>query len=311
MSDEGRLLVSCDFSGQELRLLAHLSKCPVMLDAFKHGKDLHAITAVSIYNKKYKATVDYEFFQYCRGLQDLFLDANGNIDDSKLSEAHIKELFEKGEIQDTDPAILRSHAENGILFEKIRKNYAKMTNFAVIYGTTAMGLSDSLGVSEQEAQGFIDAFMEAYPGAAKWIQDVIKFINKNHYTLSMRGGKRRLHWEMTSGQQWLYEKAYRMGVNAIIQGSAGEMTKKAALDLLPLLKELDGHIVLFVHDEIIFDFPAEVGIDNLKRVTEIMCNAVPLDCGMKSDIEAGERWGQKMSTDELDALMELMDEEDE
>lgn len=87
------------------------------------------------------------------------------------------------------------------------------------------------------------------------------------------------------------------------------MVKKASLDLQPLLKELDAHIVLFVHDEIIFDVPENIGMDKLKKIADIMCNALPLKCGLKSDIEVGSKWGQKMSEQELDD-MELLYEGD-
>ena len=82
------------------------------------------------------------------------------------------------------------------------------------------------------------------------------------------------------------------------------MTKLASIKLQPLLKELDTHILLWVHDEIIFDCPEDVGMENLKRIADIMCTALPLDCGLKSDIEAGKKWGQKMSEDDIRDLFE-------
>lgn len=54
--------------------------------------------------------------------------------------------------------------------------------------------------------------------------------------------------------------------------------------------------------EIIFDVPEHIGWDNLERIADVMCKALPLDCGMKSDIEPGRKWGQKMIREEIDAL---------
>ena len=87
------------------------------------------------------------------------------------------------------------------------------------------------------------------------------------------------------------------------------MLKVAAIKLQPLLKELDARILMFIHDEIVFDVPEEVGAESLEKITEIMCNALPLN-GIKltSDIEAGKKWGQKMSTDEIDAFFKNMHE---
>jgi DNA polymerase-1 len=107
---------------------------------------------------------------------------------------------------------------------------------------------------------------------------------------------------LQSGDKWKIQSAFRMGCNFQIQGTAADMTKLASIKLQPLLKELDAHIVLFVHDELIFDVPENIGMDNLQRIANVMCNALPLDCGMKSDIEVGKKWGQKMSKEELEEL---------
>ena len=82
------------------------------------------------------------------------------------------------------------------------------------------------------------------------------------------------------------------------------MTKVASIKLQALLEELDTHTVLFVHDEIIFDVPEDIGYENLERIANVMCNALPLDCGLKSDIEVGLKWAQKMGKDEIDAFLE-------
>jgi DNA polymerase-1 len=126
IADEGRLLASVDFSGQEVRVLAHVSRCPVLLDIFEHDKDFHAMTGTGIYNKIYGENVTYEYFQYCRGLQDLFLDKDGNIDLSKIDNAD--ELFALGKIPHTDKKLLETEVKKGKAFEKIRKNYAKTVN---------------------------------------------------------------------------------------------------------------------------------------------------------------------------------------
>lgn len=251
MADEGRLLLSADFSGQELKILAHVSGCPVLTQIFNEGGDVHAMTAVGIYNRMYDDNVDYEYFQYCRSLQDLFLDKDGEIDCHKLSEEHVKELYEKGLVNTTDLNQLEEETKKGKLFEKVRKNYAKSVNFGLVYGITELGISDNLDVSKDEAIGMIESFMNTYPGVAKWIKETQKFILKNKYSLSMCGGKRRLYEKINSGQRWQIESAYRQGVNAVIQRSAAEMTKLATLKLQPLLKELDSQILLWIHDRLL------------------------------------------------------------
>lgn len=93
-----------------------------------------------------------------------------------------------------------------------------MGNFGVVYGIQEQGLSDQLETTEQEAREYIDAFFMAYPTAAKWMESVKRDIDRDHYVTTYLGRKRRLYPEMQSGQKWLFESAYRMGVNAVIQG---------------------------------------------------------------------------------------------
>lgn len=302
MADEGRLLLSCDFSGQELRILAHVSKCPVLIKIFNEGGDVHAMTSVGIYNRMYEDNVEYEYFQYCRSLQDLFLDKNGEIDSNKLSEDNVKELHNKGLVKTTDLQQLEEEVEKGKLFEKIRKNFGKPINFGLVYGITEIGISENLEVSKEEAIGMIESFMITYPGVATWIRDTQKFILKNKYSLSMCGGKRRLYEKINSGQRWQIESAFRQGVNAVVQRSAAEMTKLATLKLQPLLKEIDAQILLWIHDEIIVDVPVSIGTENIKRITEVMCSALPLCVPMQSDFEIGERWSERMDEDTIERL---------
>lgn len=310
VADDGRLLASIDFSSQELRILTHITKDPVLMDIYLHDKDVHSMTGTTIYNKLYNANVTYEYFQYCRSLQDYFLDKDGNIDESKFSEEHIKSLYSDGIINTTDREILRKDVENGIKFEKVRKNYAKSTNFGVIYGITEKGLADNIGVSEEEAKSFIEGFFETYKDVRKWVQQTEKQILEKGFVTTLCGRKRRLYPYLQTGDKWKIQTAFRMGCNSQIQGTAADQTKLASIKLQPLLKELDAHIVLFIHDEIIFDVPENIGMKNLQRIADVMCNALPLDCGLKSDIEVGKRWSQKMSKEEIDALTDVEGDEE-
>lgn len=302
-ADEGRLLVSIDFSAQELRLLAHLSRDPVLLDIYKNNKDAHAMTAVAIWNMQHpEEQVDYDYFQYCREMTAYFQDADGNILEEKLNDKeYIQQLYEEGKINTTDKEKLRDQAEKGKKFEKVRKA-AKSVNFGIVYGISEKGLAEQLLIPEEEAKKYIESYFQTYPIVKKWINEQHKFIMKNKYVKTMLGRKRRLYKEIESKDPIEISKALRMGVNAIIQGSAADMTKLAAIKLQPLLKELDARIVLFIHDELLFDVPANIGMENLKRIADVMANALPLDCGMKCDIEAGYKWGQKMSEGEIEAL---------
>ena len=133
VADEGRLLVSIDFSGQELRVLAHISQDPVLLDIFLNGGDVHSMTATGMWNRQHPETpLTYDQFQMAREISDTFRDADGKIDEHKLSEEGIAKAIADGKIDGsiTDQAELRRWAEIGYLCEKTRKN-AKVVNFGM------------------------------------------------------------------------------------------------------------------------------------------------------------------------------------
>lgn len=317
IADEGRLLASIDFSQQELRVLAHVSQDPVLLSIYREGKDVHSMTAVSMWNRKYpNDQVDYETFEYRRNMVGLFTDENEEIDENKLNnKEYVKHLIEEGKIRNYDlngdyQSEIRRDVELGKKYEKIRKD-AKVVNFGIIYGMSEKGLAETLEISEEEAAEYIKGYFAQYPGVQKWMAEQRKKILTDMFTTTMLGRKRRVYPEIKSGKRWLIGRGIRQGINAIIQGSSADMTKLASIKLQPLLKELDARIVLWIHDEIVFDVPEDIGMEGLSRIAEVMCNALPLDCGMKADIEVGKKWGQKMSEDDLNALRELFEDDEE
>lgn len=310
MAEKGRLLVSIDFSQQELRWLAHMSRDEVMLNAFKQGKDLHSITAVSLYNMSADTHVTYEEFEYKRGILDFFTDKDGEIDEGKLNNAdYVSRLHNEGKINTTNVETLKQDLQQGKEFNLFRSR-AKMVNFGIVYGISEVGLSDDLEISEEEATKYIKSFFKTYPGVARWVEKQKKEIREKKYTLTWGNKKRRLYplvdgWLANKyANEWMLQKAYRQGINAIIQGSSAVQTKLVSIKLQPLLKELDVYIVLWVHDEIIFDAPMDIGMENLRRIADVMCNSIQLDCGMKSDIEVGERWMQRLTEDDIRELLE-------
>lgn len=305
LADEGRLLASIDFSGQELRVLTHVSLDEVLLNIYASGKDVHNRTAVGMWNLTHPdEPVTYEYFDYCRKISPLFQDVDGNIVESLFEDSDfISSLLEEGKITTSNIAELRKDATLGIAFDDIR-NRAKVVNFGIIYGMSVPGLSDTLNISEEEAAQYIDSYFDSYPGVREFIlKEQENMLQRyGNYTRTLLGRKRRVYPEIEKGTPWARGRAFRMGVNAIIQGSSADMVKLASIKLQPLLKELDSHIVLWVHDEIIFDVPESIGMDNLNRLSDVMCNALPLVCGMESDIEVGRKWGQKIHEEDIDKM---------
>lgn len=298
MADDGHLLVSIDFSGQELRWLAFFSKDPVLLKAFREGRDIHSTTAVSVWNVQHSDNqITYEYFQECREVYDKFTDKNG------------KYIEPTEEFNGRSVKELKAMYKDGKEFDKARKS-AKVINFGIVYGMSEIALGDTLDVSTDEAKVFMNAYFAAYPGVKKWMDDTKKFVRINKFARTYLGRKRRLHEEMNSGVFWMEQKALRMGPNHEIQGSSADQVKKAMVDLQPLLKELDAKILLQVHDELVFKVPKSIGWSNLERMAKVMADAIQLEgVTFISDIEASERWGYKMKPDEVDdlAIREMMD----
>lgn len=89
------------------------------------------------------------------------------------------------------------------------------------------------------------------------------------------------------------------------------MSKKAAVELQPLLEELGATILLFIYDEVVIDVPEDIGYDNLLKISQIMIDTIPLECGMTSDIEVGKKWNDKMSEEEINILRQEFEENDD
>jgi DNA polymerase I len=304
IADEGRLLASIDYSSQEIRMLTHFSQDPILIDVFKTGKDLHSILGVKIWNN-HNEHVTYEYFIYCREIVDYFKDADGNLLEQKFQDTgYVESLFNEGKIQSKDPKVLKDDCIRGKQFEKMRK-FAKATTFGVIYGISKKGLSELLEMGEREAQEMIDNFFGLYKGVDRWIKKVHRDLKKNKFTETILGRKRRLYEDINSGENHRIGKAQRQGVNSIIQGSSADSLKVAVVKLQPLLKELGAKIVMYIHDECVFDVPEDIGVEGLKRIAQVMSEAIPLkNVDVTCDIEVGKKWGQKMSHEEIEFLNE-------
>ncbi len=309
IADEGRVLVSIDYSQQELRVLTHVSKCPVLSDIYANGKDVHSTTAVGIWNNKhFEKPVTYEQYELGRKVAEIFADADGNLIDDHFTETYIQHLVDTGKLSkeeaDKGPTALKELAVEGKEFSKFRSK-AKIVNFGIIYGMSEMGLSGALEITEQEASEYIASYYATYPGVVRWKREMKKEILSKGFSTTLAGRKRRVYKEIRDRNQWMQEAGIRKATNSVIQGTSADMVKLASLKLQPALKKHDCSILLWVHDEVIIDAPENISPDVLKSFADIMCSALPLDCGLKADIEIGKKWGQKMSEDDLQELVEI------
>jgi len=168
-----------------------------------------------------------------------------------------------------------------------RRN-AKAVNFGIIYGQTAFGLSESLGVPRTEAKEIIENYFRQYPFIKKYIENQIQFARQHQYVESMLGRRRWLR-DISSANQTVRGFAERNSVNMPIQGTAADMIKLAMLAVSRELKDakMETRMILQVHDELIFDVPDSEAGKARKLITEAMCAAMVLPNGVPIVAEAG------------------------
>jgi DNA polymerase-1 len=166
---------------------------------------------------------------------------------------------------------------------------AKTTNFAIIYGVSAYGLSQQTNMGPQEAAMFIDVYFKRYPRVKEYIDQMIELAREQGFVTTLLG-RRRYIPEINGSNRQKREFAERTAINTPIQGSAADLIKVVMIDIDKELKKRKSKMILQVHDELVF----EVHKDELDEVREMvrdkMENTVDLEVPIKVDINVGENW---------------------
>lgn len=136
-----------------------------------------------------------------------------------------------------------------------RRN-AKAVNFGIIYGQSAFGLSQSLGIPRKEAAEIIEQYFIQFAGIKQYMSDTMNFARENGYVCTLMGRRRYLR-DINSANATVRGFAERNAINAPIQGSAADMIKIAMINIHRELKaqKLDTRMTMQVHDELVFDVP--------------------------------------------------------
>jgi DNA polymerase-1 len=229
---EGWSMLSADYSQIELRVLAHLSRDPALVDAFSRGDDVHVQTACALFGVK--------------------------------PEEVTKQM--RGE--------------------------AKTVNFAVIYGQTQFALARNLKIERAEAQRYIDAFFDQYAGVKSFLDEVVEQARVNGLVTTLLGRRRSLP-DIRSKNHNLRAAAERIARNTPIQGSAADIMKVAMVQIQGEIetRRLQSRMVLTVHDELVFEAPADERKELEQLVLDCMQNAVPLSVPLPVEAGWGANWG--------------------
>ncbi len=174
---------------------------------------------------------------------------------------------------------------DGVLPEMRRT--AKMVNFGIIYGISAFGLSQRLGIPRGEAATIIENYFKQFPGVKRFMEQIIVDAKEHGYVKTLTG-RRRLIRDITSGNATVRGAAERVAMNTPIQGTAADMIKLAMVNVDAALTKagLQTRMLLQVHDELLFEMP-ESEVEQAKAIIlEAMQNALPLE-GVPSEVEAG------------------------
>lgn len=223
------MLLSVDYSQIDLRVLAHESQDPVLVQSFIDGGDIHTQTAAQIF-----------------GVMPL------------------------------------------MVTEQMRSS-AKAINFGIIYGQGPMGLSQALSIPMREAKEYIDNYFKNYQGVRRWIDENVAAARQNGYVKTMMGHIRYLP-EFNMGVGSMASFAQRAAINTIVQGGSADIIKKAMVDIFKEVRNTPVKMVMQVHDELIFEVPAERLTAVASFVKEKMQNAVKLRVPLLASAKAGKNW---------------------
>ena len=224
-------IVSADYSQIELRLMAHMSGDPHLIDAFNRNMDIHTATAAKVF---------------------------------KVSEDEVT---------------------------KEQRSRAKTANFGIIYGISAFGLSQRLGMTRTDSKNLIEEYFVSYPKVKEYMNNMIATAKKKGYVETIYGRKRFLP-DINSRNAVVRSFSERNAINAPLQGSAADIIKAAMINIYKRLaaEGLKSKMVLQVHDELVFDTVPGEEEKIAAIVTQEMENVIKLSIPLVAECGKGKNW---------------------
>jgi len=231
IAEPGHVLLTADYSQIELRLLAHFSRDPLLVEAYRRGDDIHTLTASQVF-----------------GVPPLMVTPD-------------------------------------------HRRQAKVVNFGIVYGLSAFGLSQQLGIEPAEAKQFIAAYFEKYKGVRAFIDKTLEEARRDLKVKTLFGRIRPIP-DINSKNSNQRGFAERTAVNTPLQGTAADLIKVAMIRIDAALQErgLKSRMTLQVHDELVFEVP-EKEVDTMQSlVREHMEKAHALAVPLLVEMGLGSNW---------------------
>ncbi len=200
----------------------------------------------------------------------------------------LREIFKRGEDVHTETASRVFDLPADQLDVGMRSK-AKMVNYGIVYGLSAFGLSDRLGIGQEEAQEFIDRYLERFPAVAQFMQDAVEQAATHGYVSTLFGRRRQIP-EIRARNWGVRKLGERLAVNTIIQGTAADIIKLAMVRCHYALEGMQTRLILQIHDELLFEGP----VAEMEAARELACRemvaAADLDPPLAVDAGIGPNW---------------------
>ncbi len=174
---------------------------------------------------------------------------------------------------------------------KEQRSKAKTANFGIIYGISAFGLSQRMGIPRKEANELIEEYFKTFPGVKKYMTDVIQFAKQNGYVETLMKRRRYLP-DINSKNATVRGMAERNAINSPVQGTAADIIKLAMINVHEEFESnnLKSKMILQVHDELIFDV-YRPELDNVKKIVKNkMENVLKLSIPLIVELGVGNTW---------------------
>jgi DNA polymerase I len=202
----------------------------------------------------------------------------------------LREIFARGEDihAATAAEILGSDPKHVTPGERSK---AKMVNYGIAYGLSAYGLADRLNIEQDEAGQYIDRYFERFPAVKRYIEETIEFARDKGYVETLLGRRRPIP-ELRSGRPQVRSQGERLAVNMPIQGTSADIIKIAMVRAHRALaaSDLQTRLVLQIHDELLYEGPADEMEAASELVEREMTQAFELDPPLAVDVGVGNDW---------------------
>jgi DNA polymerase-1 len=185
----------------------------------------------------------------------------------------------------------------GVKPEAVTKNmrrHAKAINFGLIYGMSVFGLTRTTELTLAEAETFVKAYFQKFPGVKKYLDGIRKQAAQQGYVETLLGRRRYFPALQSKANVQVKNREEREAINAPVQGTAADIMKIAMLKIPPALKQagLKAKMLLQVHDELVFECSEKELKKTARVIQDVMTNAYPLSIPLSTEARYGPNWGE-------------------